>query len=632
MWTPERLVDVSLFVSDRDVEPVTAALMRDEALHLNVEESEHWTPAPAWTELNETYRALLGRIEKVATTLEVGPPHEAADADATADARPKRDRPALESDVLRLETRVGGWQDELAAAEREVRDLTGAKRQLQLLAPLDAPVDELRSLRHHHLSIGSLPSENVERVAAALFQVAFVLVPLQREVDRTLIAAATAREDGHVLDRALRSAFFEPVALPAQASGAPDEALATVDGLLAEATERLEAIRAQGRELLDEVGGELRRTRSQIRANVQICDAIRRFPFRDGVYVVGGYVPAARLEQVEEHLRDVAEAPLVIEALPPSHGAGRVPSLVRNPRWLKPFEVLVNTYGVTGYDELNPTLVAAAAFTFMFGLMFGDLGHGAILVVIAALLLWRGVSAGAVLLAAGASSMVFGALFGVAFGAEVFHALWLQPLHAIFELLIAAVIAGIVILNLGMALNLISAWRAGDRMRFWLDKSGVLGLALYWTLIGGGLAVFQGWIPAGVWLLILLPLAAATMFREPIEEALQGHRASWAGNLVGGFFELFETVIGYLSNSLSFVRMGAFAVAHEGLSQMVLSYSSGATGWLVFLFGTLLIVGFEGLIVGIQSLRLSYYEFFGRFFEGRGIRFRPLAFAGGSDV
>jgi V/A-type H+-transporting ATPase subunit I len=321
-----------------------------------------------------------------------------------------------------------------------------------------------------------------------------------------------------------------------------------------------------------------------------------------------------------------------MEALPPTRGAGRVPSLVRNPRWLKPFEVLVNTYGVTGYDEINPTLIAAAAFTFMFGLMFGDLGHGAILAAVAGLMLWRGISAGAVLLAAGAASMVFGALYGVAFGAEVFHALWLQPLHAIFELLIAAVVAGIVILNLGMVLNLISARRAGDRMRFWLDKSGVLGLAFYWTLVGGGLAVFQGWIPAGVWLLVALPLAAATMFREPIEETLQGQRASWTGNLVGGFFELFETVIGYLSNSLSFVRMGAFAVAHEGLSQMVLSYSSGATGWLVFLFGTLLIVGFEGLIVGIQSLRLSYYEFFGRFFEGRGTRFRPLAFAGGSDV
>ena len=95
----------------------------------------------------------------------------------------------------------------------------------------------------------------------------------------------------------------------------------------------------------------------------------------------------------------------------------------------------------------------------------------------------------------------------------------------------------------------------------------------------------------------------------------------------------FEAVIAYLSNSLSFVRLGAFAVAHEGLSQMVLQYGAGGgSGWAVLVVGTLVIVGFEGLIVGIQALRLSYYEFFGRFFQGRGAPFRPLSFAGGTDA
>ena len=631
MWTPERLVDVSLFVSERDVEPVTVALMREAVLHPNVHESEHWTPAARWAELSEVYRGLLARVEKVADALKVDADEAPADRSSP---RPKRDRPALESDVLRLETRVGGWRDDLASAERDLRELEAAVRQVRLLAPLGAPVDELRSLRFHHLSIGTLPNENVERVAAALFQVAFVLIPLQRDADRTLIAAATAREDGHVLDRALRSAFFEPVALPAQASGAPDEAIATLERMEADARDRLAALQEQGEALREEVGAHVARTLRDVRTHLQLCDTIRHFPFQDGVYVIGGYMPAARLEEIDALLRESAEGRLVIEALPPSPGSSRsaVPSLVRTPRWLRPFDILVHTYGVTGYDELNPTLIVAVVFTLMFGMMFGDLGHGAILTAIGVALAWRGLSAGTVLATAGVASMGFGALYGVAFGSEVFHALWLQPLHSIFELLIAAVVAGVVILNVGMVLNLVSARRAHDPMRFWLDKSGVLGLALYWTLLGGGLAVFQGWLPAGVWLLVLLPLAALTMFREPIEERLRGRRAHWTGNLVGGFFELFETVIGYFSNSLSFVRMGAFAVAHEGLSAMVLSYAGGAGGWAILLFGTVFIVGFEGMIVGIQSLRLSYYEFFGRFFQGRGTRFRPLAFAGGTDV
>ena len=95
--------------------------------------------------------------------------------------------------------------------------------------------------------------------------------------------------------------------------------------------------------------------------------------------------------------------------------------------------------------------------------------------------------------------------------------------------------------------------------------------------------------------------------------------------LVTGFFELFETVTGYASNSLSFIRLGAFAVAHEGLSSLVVSYSGGRWGWVVLLLGTALVVGFEGVIVGIQALRLEYYEFFGRFFQGRGQPFVPLS-------
>ena len=95
--------------------------------------------------------------------------------------------------------------------------------------------------------------------------------------------------------------------------------------------------------------------------------------------------------------------------------------------------------------------------------------------------------------------------------------------------------------------------------------------------------------------------------------------------LLTGFFELFEATIGYVSNSLSFVRLGAFAVAHEGLSSVVVSYAGGRWGGIVMLLGTVVIVGFEGLIVGIQALRLEYYEFFSRFFQGRGQLFVPLS-------
>ncbi|MFN2322617.1 MAG: V-type ATP synthase subunit I [Trueperaceae bacterium] len=634
MLTPERLVEVNLFVGEHDLEAVTAALMHERALHVEALEGEHWTPAPRWGEAAEVYRALEARLAAAQRSLGLAE-RSLGGADVPSELatapRPLDDRAELETVALRLEARLGTFEDELRSAQDDLEELEGARRQLALLQPLAAPVEDLRRLRHVHLTIGTLPDENVDRVAAALFQIAFALVPLERRGGRTLVAVASAREDAFVLDRALRSAFFEPLELPERVRGLPPEALATAEDAAAQARKRVAELEDTREALAQEFGDEAREALARARLDLELCEALRRVPFQDGVYVLAGWMPKARVEAVAERVRAVARDPVVVEALPPAPGRRSVPSLVRNPPWLQPFDVLVTTFGLPGYDELNPTLVTAIVFLFTYGMMFGDLGHGALLALLG-LALSRATPFGTVIAAAGAASMVFGALYGVAFGHPVFPALWLQPLHAIFPLLIAAVAAGAVILNLGFVLALITSWRSGDRATFWLGASGVVGLAFYWTLLGGGLAVFVWGLPVPIWLAIAAPLALATWFREPLIERWHGHRASFGGHAVTGFFELFETVISYLSNTLSFIRLGAFAVAHEGLSAMVLQYGLAPGGWGVLLIGTALIVGFEGAIVGIQALRLQYYEFFGRFFQGRGRPFRPLAFAGGSDA
>lgn len=627
MLAPEPLVDVSILVAEADLEPVAATLMRERALHVATQESEHWAPDPKWAELAEVYRGFTARLRSVATALG----WQGTLPFGAIEPRPSRDRLDVEGALLRLEARVGGWQDGAAATTRELAELTLTKRQLELLQPLTAPVEELRGLRHEELAIGTLPAENVERVAAALFQVTFALLPLERRGPRTLVAVATHREDAPVLERALESAFFEPLELPREVRGLPPEALAKVEQDLTTAQERATALETRRTALAAELLDDLEATLARAQLDLELCEALRRFPCRDGIYVIAGWVPKRRTRELADKVRAAASGPLVVEALPLDRRRPAVPSLLRNPPWLKPFEALVTTFGLAGYDEINPTPIAAFVFLFMYGMMFGDMGHGALL-ALAGLALARRTPFGIVVASAGVSSTLFGALYGVAFGAEVMHAPWLRPLDAIFPLLIAAVVAGVVILNLGFVLNLVSAARNRDRMRFWLDRSGVLGMALYWALLGGGLLTFTGRLPSTVWLVVVLPLALAVWFREPLEERLRGGRPSLGAHAVTGFFELFEAVISYLSNTLSFVRLGAFAVAHEGLASMVLRYAHGASGVVVLLVGTVLIVGFEGLIVGIQALRLQYYEFFGRFFQGRGRPFQPLGFEGGPDA
>ena len=97
---------------------------------------------------------------------------------------------------------------------------------------------------------------------------------------------------------------------------------------------------------------------------------------------------------------------------------------------------------------------------------------------------------------------------------------------------------------------------------------------------------------------------------------------------VQSFFELFEVMLSYLSNTLSFVRIGAFAVSHAAMMEVVLMLAGAEAGgnpnWIVIVLGNAFVCLMEGLIVGIQVLRLEYYEMFSRFYKGNGRAFQPF--------
>lgn len=437
--------------------------------------------------------------------------------------------------------------------------------------------------------------------------------------------AASSTENAAILDRALKSAFFEPIALPPEALGRPAEALESLKRRAHEIQDRVNDLDAERRNLASELSPELSSLWRRASACGKLAEAIRHFPKHGEVFLISGWVPASDLDRVRKAVESAAGHPVAMEVLKADSHRQSVPTLVRTPRWLRPFEGLVTTFGISSYNELDPTLIVTVSFLIMYGMMFGDLGHGLLLLLTGLWLRYRKLQLGILAVAAGGSGMLFGLLYGAAFGRQIMRAAWLQPLEGIWTVLITAVAGGVVLLNIGFAMNLVNAWRSRDWPRLFLEKNGAVGIALYWTLIGGGLGVGFGILPLRV--LLLIPVLCVMLWiHEPLAGWIWRRPSAPIGEaLVTGFFELFETVTGYASNSLSFIRLGAFAVAHEGLSGLVVSYSWGRWGWVVLLLGTVLLVGFEGVIVGIQALRLEYYEFFGRFFQGRGQPFVPLS-------
>jgi V/A-type H+-transporting ATPase subunit I len=239
--------------------------------------------------------------------------------------------------------------------------------------------------------------------------------------------------------------------------------------------------------------------------------------------------------------------------------------------------------------------------------------------------------------------MLFGVLYGSFFGDEELLKEWLhgeswmlQPTHSIMDTLLVAVAVGVGLLSLGMILSMVNDLLARRWGHLLFGHYGLAGLLFYWSMVGLGVSVLASdlGLPATPLAVTAIVSGLAVVFGHLLAHLVKGRRPlvedSAFTHLMRTAFEFFELLIGLLSNTLSYIRMGAFAVAHGALSMVVatiaetISPGRGVLFWIVYVLGTLFVVGFEGMIVGIQTLRLEYYEFFSKFFSGSGVRYRPL--------
>ena len=287
------------------------------------------------------------------------------------------------------------------------------------------------------------------------------------------------------------------------------------------------------------------------------------------------------------------------------------PSVLRNPRWARPFETMTAMMGVPAERDADPSMVIAILAPLMFGFMFGDVVQGAI-VAVAGFWLGRRMPPLRLLMPGGLVAVVFGLLFGSVFAREdVIPALWLHPLEHPLPVLAAALGFGFAVILVGLALDgLQRAWQGAFRQ--WLAIDAGLVCA-YLGIVGAALDLRALWaLPLG----IAWALAGAALHHPDARAVAVAHVAG----------EGLERLLQLAVNTISFVRVGAFALAHAGLCAAVVGMAeiAGPGYWPVLILGNVAIVGLEGLVVSIQTTRLVLFEFFVRFLTARGRPFVPL--------
>jgi V/A-type H+-transporting ATPase subunit I len=663
MFFPKTMTEVELILPAKDLEAVTKVLGTRGAFHqidstyLGVEALGPNT----WQEKAATYSTLERRIQTLMLTLNLeevlaGAPN----FESTLDLE------AAQAAVERIEADVKGTSDQLSAEKKNLEQFESQLHQLEPLADINVDVGALRNSKNIYSVLGTMPADSVSRLQTSLSRVPHVFDTLREDPKRPVVWVVGPRSNSDVIDRAIRSAYLNPLALPEEFAGTPVEITRKISQALAASKQKISELERALAKLADTHKKELYELWRQVHLSRVMADAIARFGQLRHTYVVVGWVPATELESLTQRLKQASKE-ILIEVVPVdlTGHSSNVPVALHNPGFLKPFELLVNTYARPRYEEIDPTGLIFITFPLLYGAMFGDVGHGLVLAAIG-WFLSRKSSLGGLLVACGLMGTVFGFLYGSIFGFEEIlphhpffgRFFFISPIHDVLGILKLAIGAGIVLLILAYLLNLYNAARAGNWGRFFFDSNGLAGLILYLSFlvllgnVASGLFTGDSFLPdilltvgrnaAAVTMakiLFVVGIFLATVFSHPLQHWMEdGHfvvEGGWGMFAVQSAAEVLEKIISMLSNTLSYVRVGAFAIVHAGFTGAVFVIArlvgggeeSGFGYWTVVVLGNLFVIGLEGFIVTIQTMRLHYYEFFSKFFSGGGAPYEPLALA-----
>jgi V/A-type H+/Na+-transporting ATPase subunit I len=649
MLAPVPMVRVRIQVPQREGAAATHAIARLGLLHLIDIAHGRSDVMPSGTEQQlAEHLALRNRIRRIADRLEVGAPPIAGRIDEPLVTDFGFELRALEAACEPVEASVErAWERRSVAVARAAvasRTLEHARR----LDRAGLDVRRLLSARFVALRLVSGSQQALEALTALLMPMSCALIPVEAGAGGTLAVVAVPASAADRLDSALRLVQLETIG--------PD---ALVQSASVEAAEA--ALRgARGEE--EAAGDALARLRidqskavMELLAHAEACVLLVQANIRFGAtgrfVVISGWIPEHAVGAIRAAVAAVSPAAVVdaeqARDMPETARAAlRIPIFHRNPLLLRPFQPLIELYGTPQYQEVQPTAFFAVSFLLMFGLMFGDVGHGATL-AFAGYCLFRFVphflDYGILLAEAGTASMLFGVLYGSVFGVEgLLPVVWLSPLHDLPSFMRIAVAFGVVLVSIGLALNVVNSWRAGERAAALFGLRGLFGAFLYWTSLAlVARAVMPRALTVPAWLLWTLVLSAAALvaMRAPVVAHLEPARRTrtadstprWLGALEGSV-ELVDTLFSYFANTISFVRIAAFAAVHAGVFIAMFAVSDTLADMTfgrplsiaALIAGNIVLVLLEGLTVSVQVLRLEYYEFFGKFFRGGGELYRPL--------
>lgn len=532
----------------------------------------------------------------------------------------------------------------LAAKERG----SGALEQLSHMENLSVSLDDIFASKYLQVRFGRLPSDSYQKLKYYDDRL-FFFQPLSEEGEFVWGFCFTDKIHVAEVDEILSSLFFERVWIPEYVHGVPGQTFEHLRGAVEEADRELEATDALIRETIDQNYDMCSILYATLQYLSRSFELRRHVSIHDSSFILVGFVPEKETAGLEKKLHELDPDLTVEISAHDSDKRFQAPTKLKNNFIVKPFEMFVDMYGTPAYNETDPTSFLAWTYILLFGIMFGDLGQG---LVIAGLGLFldrvKKMNFGKILERIGLSAAVFGLVYGSVFGLEhLLDPFYINVLglpgkpvevmdgETINTLLLAAIALGVGLIVMAMIINVFTGLRNRDWEKALFSNNGVAGLVFYGAVLAGLVSMLTGGpnlftLP---YILGLLVLPILVIFlKEPLGRLAHGEHFELEGGIgsfiIEGFFELFDVVLSFVTNTLSFMRVGGFIISHAGMMSVVLTLTemfTGAGSIVVLILGNIFVMALEGFIVGIQSLRLEFYELFSRYFDGQGVPYAPVS-------
>ncbi len=584
-----------------------------------------------YTEANP-YGSLMKLVSEVA---------DMAGIDPAGVGRGEHDMPPDEVCVYCTKMRdvIGGMISQRNALTAEIENNLNVITHLEHIASVDMPLQDIFNFHHIKIRFGRLPLESYKKLNEYISAYAAFFFKFGEDKDTVygLYCAPVSMRDK--VDALFSSLYFERMWISDKVTGLPKDAIKQLND---ENIRLLKALKALNIEYNTVVAQEERQLLTAYRSAYYLHEAfdVRKFAAHTAEsFYIAGWVPESCVLNLAQQLDAEPNVTLLLEE-PDIVGHIQPPTKLKNNWFVRPFEGFVNMYGLPSYNEFDPTMLFALTYSLMFGMMYGDVGHGAALALCGVMLGKKGNFLGPILKVCGIVAACFGVLYGSVFGFELEYGFMYKPMKAENMMLTlgAAVAMGALIITLSMVFNMANGVRQKNAGKVLFDANGLAGFVFYWAVIIGVLSAVMGSSVMKLWYVVIfvaVPLLLV-FFKHPLSMLIQ-RSPDWMPKNKGefileNFFELFELILSYITNTISFIRVGAFALIHAGMMMVVYSLADvgqhsleGLTPAkvLVLVIGNAVVIGLEGLLVAIQVLRLEFYEMFSRFFDGEGKLFTP---------